>query len=122
MSQQKMRLRVLGGGRARAADMEELPACKQDLVDKSGPAAAGVAPFRVALVSMPFGTDAADPSIQLGLLRAIAEEAGFPTDTYHLYLDLAAPGQRAGRAGLVRDAGDRRLASYPRPGGPQSAG
>src|SRR5208282_1850439 len=63
--------------------------------DVSGHTAAGRAPFRVALVAMPFGPDAAAPdaaapSPQLGLLRAIAEEAGFATDTYHLYLDLAA--------------------------------
>jgi ribosomal peptide maturation radical SAM protein 1 len=38
---------------------------------------------------MPFGCDQAVPSIQLGLLQAIAKKAGFPTDTYPLYLDLA---------------------------------
>jgi len=45
--------------------------------------------FRVALVCMPFAT-ASRPSIQLGLLAAIAEQAGFLTDTYHLNLELAA--------------------------------
>jgi hypothetical protein len=45
--------------------------------------------FRVALVCMPFATSAM-PSIQIGLLAAVAEQAGFPTDTYHLNLDLAA--------------------------------
>jgi len=48
-----------------------------------------VQPFRVALIGMPFGVEVNAPSIQLGLLRAIAERAGFPTDTYHLSLDLA---------------------------------
>lgn len=45
--------------------------------------------FRVALVCMPFAT-ALVPSIQVGLLTAIAERAGFPTDAYHLNLNLAA--------------------------------
>jgi ribosomal peptide maturation radical SAM protein 1 len=45
--------------------------------------------LRVALVGMPFGTEVNAPSIQLGLLKAIAERAGFSTDTYHLTLDLA---------------------------------
>jgi len=44
---------------------------------------------RVALVAMPFGDRVPVPSIQLGLLQAIAEGAGFPTDTYHFALDLA---------------------------------
>lgn len=43
----------------------------------------------VALVTMPF-QDPFRPSIQLGLLKAIAESHGFPTDTFHLNLDLAA--------------------------------
>jgi hypothetical protein len=55
----------------------------------AGPAPPAAAPFRVALVAMPFGSDPAVPSIQLGLFQALAEQAGFPTDTYHLYLDLA---------------------------------
>lgn len=62
------------------------------------------APFRVALVGMPFGTDPGVPSIQLGLLQAVAERAGFPTDTYHLYVDLA---QRLG-ADICRVAGVHR--------------
>ncbi len=45
--------------------------------------------FRVALVSMPFAlTDR--PAIQLGLLAAILQRAGFACDTQHLHLDLAA--------------------------------
>lgn len=38
---------------------------------------------------MPF-SGATQPSIQLGLLKALAEQAGFVADTYHLYVDLAA--------------------------------
>jgi radical SAM superfamily enzyme YgiQ (UPF0313 family) len=45
--------------------------------------------FRVALVCMPFAIALA-PSIQVGLLTAIAEQEGFPTDAYHLNLNLAA--------------------------------
>jgi ribosomal peptide maturation radical SAM protein 1 len=45
--------------------------------------------FRVALICMPFAT-AAVPSIQLGLLSATAERAGFKTDSYHFNLDLSA--------------------------------
>lgn len=44
---------------------------------------------RVALVSMPFAS-ARRPSIQLGLLSAIARDRGFDTQTFHLNLDLAA--------------------------------
>jgi ribosomal peptide maturation radical SAM protein 1 len=49
-----------------------------------------LADFRVALVSMPFSVKADRPSLQISLLRALAERAGFETDSYHLYLDLAA--------------------------------
>ncbi|GHO82600.1 RiPP maturation radical SAM C-methyltransferase [Dictyobacter formicarum] len=45
--------------------------------------------FRVALVCMPFLTFQR-PSIQIGLLTSIAEQAGFSTDAHHLNLDLAA--------------------------------
>jgi ribosomal peptide maturation radical SAM protein 1 len=45
--------------------------------------------FRVALVGMPFGVEVNLPSIQLGLLKAIAEKAGFPADSHHLTLHLA---------------------------------
>src|ERR1041384_7953967 len=45
--------------------------------------------FRVALLGLPF-SGVTEPSIQLGLLKALAERSGVPTDTYHLYLDLAA--------------------------------
>lgn len=50
------------------------------------PAAAG---FRVALVCMPFAS-AKIPSIQVGLMTAISEKAGFETDAYYFNLDLAA--------------------------------
>ena len=43
----------------------------------------------VALVSMPF-YDPRWPAIQVGLLKAIAESHGFPAETLHLNLDLAA--------------------------------
>lgn len=43
----------------------------------------------VVLVSMPF-MDVDYPSIQLGLLKAIAEAHGFPVRTFHANLDLAA--------------------------------
>jgi len=55
----------------------------------ASPPTTAAASLRVALVSMPFGPDPAVPSIQLGLLQAIARDAGFATDAYHLYLDLA---------------------------------
>src|ERR1017187_5202308 len=45
--------------------------------------------FRVALVCMPFAS-AARPTIQIGLLTAIAERSGFKTDAYHFNVDLAA--------------------------------
>jgi ribosomal peptide maturation radical SAM protein 1 len=47
------------------------------------------AAMQVALVSMPWA-GAGRPSIQIGLLRAICERAGFPTDCFHLNLELAA--------------------------------
>jgi ribosomal peptide maturation radical SAM protein 1 len=47
------------------------------------------ADFRVALICMPFA--AADrPSIQVGLIHALAQRAGFETDAYYFSLDLAA--------------------------------
>jgi hypothetical protein len=42
----------------------------------------------VALVSMPF-VSAHYPSLQIGLLKAIALQNGFPTATFHLHLDFA---------------------------------
>jgi ribosomal peptide maturation radical SAM protein 1 len=45
--------------------------------------------FRVALICMPFAA-ANRPSIQIGLLKAIIDQAGFNADTYHLNLELAA--------------------------------
>ncbi|NUT99071.1 MAG: RiPP maturation radical SAM protein 1 [Saccharothrix sp.] len=44
---------------------------------------------RTVLVSMPF-MDLDRPSIQLGLLKAIGESHGFPVETLHANLDLAA--------------------------------
>lgn len=43
----------------------------------------------VALVTMPF-VSADSPSLQLGLLKPIAESHGFPAETFHLNLELAA--------------------------------
>jgi ribosomal peptide maturation radical SAM protein 1 len=45
--------------------------------------------FPVALVCMPFYS-AEVPGIQVGLLAEIAERAGFPAETFHLNVDLAA--------------------------------
>jgi ribosomal peptide maturation radical SAM protein 1 len=45
--------------------------------------------FHVALINMPFAM-ADRPSIQIGLLAAIARNAGFVVDPYHLNLELAA--------------------------------
>ena len=45
--------------------------------------------WRVALIAMPF-QDPFRPSIQIGLLKAIVASHGFPSDTFHLNLDLAA--------------------------------
>src|SRR3954452_4762741 len=47
------------------------------------------ATFRLGLVCMPFASGQR-PSIQAALVTAIAESAGFETDTYHFNLDLAA--------------------------------
>src|SRR5947209_3094979 len=45
-------------------------------------------PLNVALVSMPF-MSVFRPSIQLGLLKAIAVEQGCSVSNYHLYVDFA---------------------------------
>jgi len=45
--------------------------------------------FRIALICMPFAS-AKMPSIQIGLLTALAERSGFETDAFHFNLDLAA--------------------------------
>ncbi len=45
--------------------------------------------LRVALVCMPFAS-VGRPSIQIGLLKAVIEQAGFTADTFHLNLELAA--------------------------------
>jgi hypothetical protein len=47
------------------------------------------AALRVALVCMPFAA-AERPSIQIGLLAALAARAGFAADCHHLNLELAA--------------------------------
>lgn len=52
-------------------------------------ASADASSFRVALVCMPFAS-AKIPSIQIGLMSAIAEKAGFETDAYYFNVDLAA--------------------------------
>jgi hypothetical protein len=44
--------------------------------------------FPVALIAMPFALSTR-PSLQLGLLAAIARSHGFPVQTFHLNLDLA---------------------------------
>jgi ribosomal peptide maturation radical SAM protein 1 len=46
------------------------------------------ADFKVALIAMPF-VSYHRPSIQLGLLKAIADSYGFPITTFHLNLDFA---------------------------------
>jgi ribosomal peptide maturation radical SAM protein 1 len=56
--------------------------------DVSAAARASRAEFPVALVAMPFVT-ILRPSIQLGLLKAIAAAHGFPATALHLYLDFA---------------------------------
>jgi ribosomal peptide maturation radical SAM protein 1 len=48
-----------------------------------------VAGCRVALVCMPFASGQR-PSIQIGLITAVAEQAGFEVDAFHFNLDLAA--------------------------------
>ena len=48
-----------------------------------------VAGCRVALICMPFASGQR-PSIQIGLITAVAEQAGFEVDVYHFNLDLAA--------------------------------
>jgi ribosomal peptide maturation radical SAM protein 1 len=50
---------------------------------------AAAADWPVALVTMPF-VSARCPSIQLGLLKALAQAHGFPATTFHLNLDFAA--------------------------------
>jgi ribosomal peptide maturation radical SAM protein 1 len=51
--------------------------------------------LRTALVNMPF-VSTLRPSVQLGLLKAIAARAGFSIDTFHLNLDFCAQlGNRA---------------------------
>ena len=50
---------------------------------------ASVPGFRVALICMPFASGQR-PSIQIGLITAVAEQAGFEVDAYHFNLDLAA--------------------------------
>jgi ribosomal peptide maturation radical SAM protein 1 len=59
-----------------------------DVTGLSSDAQARRAGRPVALVTMPF-VSADRPSIQLGLLKPIAESHGFPTETFHLNLELA---------------------------------
>lgn len=47
-----------------------------------------IAPFRLALVCMPF-VSMYRPSLQLGLLKGLAERCGVQTSTFHLNLDFA---------------------------------
>jgi ribosomal peptide maturation radical SAM protein 1 len=77
---------------ATAADPSPVlqPARPRALPQPSGaPGETAAGAFRVALVCMPFAS-AERPSIQLGLLTALAQRAGYPCDAYHLNLDLAA--------------------------------
>ncbi|GAA1655751.1 RiPP maturation radical SAM C-methyltransferase [Actinoplanes couchii] len=62
------------------------------------------ADLTVLLVSMPF-METDRPSIQLGLLSAIARDAGFPVRTWHANLDLAARIGAAEYAGIARFRG-----------------
>jgi ribosomal peptide maturation radical SAM protein 1 len=55
----------------------------------TGPDLAARSAWPVALVCMPF-VSAVRPSIQLGLLKALAAAHGFPAATFHLHLDFAA--------------------------------
>src|SRR2546421_8772172 len=57
-------------------------------IRRKSPAVAVDSHFRVALVAMPFAATQA-PSIQLGLLSAIARGRGYHVDTFHLNLDFA---------------------------------
>lgn len=59
-----------------------------DLRPQTDEARAKRSATRVALVAMPFIL-AGRPSIQIGLLSAIANDCGFPTDTFHFSLDAA---------------------------------
>lgn len=59
------------------------------VMDREAGERAEVRECPVALVCMPFSM-ADRPSIQLGLLAALLERAGFLADTYHLNLELAA--------------------------------
>ncbi|MFO0665154.1 MAG: RiPP maturation radical SAM C-methyltransferase [Polyangiaceae bacterium] len=61
----------------------------EDLYPQSESIRAGRANGCVALVAMPFHT-AARPSIQLGLLDAVAQKCGFSSRTFHLALDAKA--------------------------------
>lgn len=45
--------------------------------------------FQVALITMPF-FPVNGPSIQIGLLHSITQRAGFPVDSFHLNLNMAA--------------------------------
>ena len=70
--------------RRRQLDLIGAPAATPALVQR----ALGRRP-RTALVNMPF-VSISKPSIQLGLLRAIGAQHGFPIETFHLNLDFCA--------------------------------
>jgi ribosomal peptide maturation radical SAM protein 1 len=66
-----------------------VPAARGDVSTLSERQRSLRAKFRVALVSMPFQW-VRTPSIQIGLLSAVCESHGFPTETFHLTLEFAA--------------------------------
>lgn len=88
------------GGVAQAPALRQGPAIRRPVVDR--PRSSG----RLALVSAPFNSYRR-PSIQLGLLAAIAREAGWQVKTHHLFLDFAA---MIGEDLYERVANDRGLA------------
>lgn len=59
-----------------------------DLSDAPTGSCATTPAFRVALVCMPFAF-ADRPSVQIGLIGAVCDAAGFPADLFHFNLDLA---------------------------------
>jgi ribosomal peptide maturation radical SAM protein 1 len=73
-------VRLEGIGAARCGGKED---------SEAGSTSDAVRNYRVALVTMPFSF-VSGPSIQIGLLKAIARQAGFPVDDHYLNLSLAA--------------------------------
>src|SRR5439155_25552049 len=78
-----------GSGRRGRSDRDHHKGRPLRLRPLSGPARAAPAGLHTVLVSMPF-MDIGRPSIQLGLLKAIGEQHGFPVRTLHANLDFAA--------------------------------